>query len=177
MLRQRTPQSHRPRPVRVPAWASLFTVLLVGAALSSSASAQVETSTSMDDGVVSLGLGLGDPSAVDAKFWFTENGGLNIGLGLENLDDLFVVYGEYEFGIVDFEAGRAHGVFYVGVGGAVAFLDGVDDLGLAAIVPIGLDFRFRRPVDVYLEGRPGIEVIEDAADFAIGAQAGVRYVF
>ncbi len=132
--------------------------------------------TPYQTGVVSLGLGLGDPSALDVKFWTGNGSGFNLGIGLERFDDVLGVYGEYELGLAAFRLGQggARGVFYLGVGGAVALTD--EHTSVAVVVPIGLDFRFRPPVDLFIEARPGIGVLHRPA-FGIGGQIGVRYRF
>ena len=127
-------------------------------------------------GTVSLGLGLGDPAALDIKFWNDNVSGFDLGLGLEHFDDVFGVYGEYELGLVSFALGNsgARGVFYLGVGGAVAFTN--DYTSVAVVIPVGLDFRFDAPVDLFIEARPGIGVVHRPA-FGIGGQIGVRWRF
>jgi hypothetical protein len=124
-------------------------------------------------GVVSVGLGLGDPSALDLKLWTGNASGFDFGVGLERFDDVLGLYGEYEFGLATFALGRSggRGAFYVGAGGAVALRD--DHTTLAAIVPIGLDFRFAAPIDLFIEARPGIGIVHRPA-FGIGGQLGVR---
>lgn len=129
---------------------------------------------------VSLGLGLGDPSALDLKLWTTEDSGFNLGVGLENFDDVFGIYAEYEFGLVAFWIGDdARGTFYIGLGGAIAFYDrpGDNDVQVAAIIPIGLNFRFRAPLEVFIEGRPGVALNDDTNRFGIGGQIGLRFIF
>lgn len=126
------------------------------------------------DGDVSLGLGLGDPTALDVKFWTGNYSGFNFGLGLEQFDDIFGVYGEYELGLAAFALGNsgARGAFYIGVGGALAAHS--DHSSVAVVIPIGVDFRFRPPVDLFIEARPGVGLIHRPA-FGIGGQLGVRF--
>ncbi len=127
-------------------------------------------------GEVSLGVGFGDPTALDIKFWNSSVSGLNIGVGLERFDDIFGVYAEYELGLVGFRLGNAgaRGAFYVGIGGALAFER--DHTSVAVVIPIGFDFRFEPPIDLFIEARPGIGAVDRPA-FGIGGQLGVRYRF
>lgn len=125
------------------------------------------------DGDVSLGVGLGDPTALDLKLWTGRDSGFDFGLGLERFDDVLGLYGEYEVGLAAFRLGDSggRGAFYVGIGGAVAFDD--DRSSVALVIPIGLDFRFRAPIDVFVEARPGIGLVDRPA-FGLGGQVGVR---
>lgn len=125
----------------------------------------------------SLGVGFGDPTALDLKLWNDGRSGFNIGLGLERFDDIFGLYAEYELGLAAFRMGHggARGVFYVGLGGAIAF-ERDDDTSIALVVPIGLDLRFEPPIDVFIEARPGVGLLDRPA-FGIGGQLGVRYRF
>lgn len=153
------------------AFAALATTALV-----SSFAATAHADTTYVAGTASLGIGLGDPAALDLKLWTTPYSGFDFGIGLERFDTIFGVYGEYELGLVAFGLGDdgSRGVFYVGVGGALAFTE--DKTSLAVIIPIGLDFRFGPPIDLFVEARPGIGVFHRPA-FGIGGQVGVRYRF
>lgn len=129
------------------------------------------------DGTVSLGLGLGDPSALDLKLWNDNLSGFNIGLGLERFDDIFGLYAEYELGLLGFRMGHggARGALYLGLGGAIAF-ERARRTSVALVIPIGLDLRFEPPIDLFIEARPGIGLVDRPA-FGIGGQLGVRYRF
>ncbi|MCC6624092.1 MAG: hypothetical protein IT385_22745 [Deltaproteobacteria bacterium] len=126
------------------------------------------------DGSASLGLGFGDPTALDLKLWTSRDSGFDFGVGLERFDDVLGLYGEYEVGLAAFALGDSggRGAFYIGLGGAVAFDDG-DKTSAALVIPIGLDLRFRAPIDLFVEARPGIGLVDRPA-FGLGGQLGVR---
>jgi hypothetical protein len=127
--------------------------------------------------VASLGVAFGDPTAVDLKIWTGEGSGIDFGIGFNRFSERLGLYAEYELGLVDFWIGDSvRGIFYIGVGGAVALRYRNDDTSVALIIPIGLNFRFRAPVEVFVEGRPGLALL-DKSGFGIGGQVGVRYVF
>jgi len=151
------------------------TLLAIIATLAVSSTASEALARPYVDGTVSLGIGLGDPTALDAKFWTGNGSGLDIGLGLEHFDDIFGIYAEYEFGLAAFRLGDngGRGVFYVGIGGAVAFKDN-DHTSVALIIPIGLDFRLASPIDIFIEARPGAGLVHRPA-FGIGGQIGIRF--
>lgn len=160
-------------------WLPLATLLLAfpGSARADDDDVDVDVEADFDieEGPVSLGVGLGDPTAIDVKFWTANSHGLNLGVGVDDFDNRLGVYAEFEFGLVEFMTRRALGVFYLGLGGALAVH--ANDVDLAAIVPIGLDFRFRIPLDLYVEARPGIDFDGHDPAFGAGAQLGLRYVF
>jgi hypothetical protein len=152
-------------------------ILAISAALLVPAASGVSQAHPYRDGIVSVGIGLADPSALDIKFWTDYRHGFDMGIGLENFDDQLGIYGEFEFGIADFALGNdgGRGLFYLGPGLAVGFRDN-NRTSLAATIPIGLDFRFAPPVDLFIEARPGIGVSNHPA-FGIGGQIGVRARF
>jgi len=127
--------------------------------------------------VASLGVAFGDPTAVDLKLWTGQGSGFDFGIGFNRFSERLGIYAEYELGLVDFWIGNSvRGIFYIGVGGAVALRYHNDDTSVALVIPIGLNFRFRAPVEVFVEARPGIALL-DKSGFGIGGQVGVRYVF
>jgi hypothetical protein len=170
------PANSRPRPRRRLA-ASIASLLLLSTlvAATPARAQEVESHTALDGGPVSLGVGLGDPAAVDLKLWTSRLSGLDLGVGVNDFDDVLGLYGEFEFGLIDFWARRTLGLFYVGLGGAAGFTHSGNSL--AAVVPVGLDFRFKAPLDLFIEGRPGVELIDEPPRFGLGGQVGLRYVF
>jgi len=136
-------------------------------------------------GTVSLGVAFGEPTAVDLKLWTGQGSGFNFGVGIHRFSDRLGAYAEYELGLIDFWIGNSvMSVFYIGVGGAVAMSHKDDKTSLALVIPIGLNFRFKAPVEVFIEARPGIALLSGAyyggfgnSAFGLGGQLGVRYVF
>lgn len=142
-----------------------------------STDAQAEDRRHFHGSPVSLGVGFGDPTAIDLKLWTTNHSGLDLGVGFNRFSERLGVYAEYELGLIDFWVeDSVEGVFYIGVGGAVALQHESKDTSVALIVPIGLNFRFRIPLEIFLEARPGVALL-DSSGFGIGGQLGVRYVF
>lgn len=126
---------------------------------------------------LSLGLAVGDPTAIDLKIWTGGNSGFDLGFGFNRFSERLGFYLEYEFGLADFWLGDdVKSIFYLGVGGAASLRHENDDTSLALIIPIGLNFRFRAPVEIFVEARPGLALL-DKSGFGIGGQVGVRYVF
>lgn len=126
---------------------------------------------------VSLGIAVGDPSALDLKIWTGAGSGFDFGVGFRSFSDRIGFYGEYELGLALFRIGESvWSVFYLGLGGAISLKDNNDDLSAALIIPVGFNFRFRAPLEIFIEARPGFELLRKTG-FGIGGQAGVRFVF
>jgi len=126
---------------------------------------------------VSLGIAVGDPAALDLKIWTAAGSGFDFGIGFRSFSERVGFYGEYELGLAHFRMGHSvWGVFYIGLGGAVSLKANNETLSAALIVPIGLNFRFRAPLEIFLEARPGIELLQKTG-FGIGGQLGIRFVF
>lgn len=158
--------------------------LLSGALATLSAPLTAHADPAPIPGNVSLGVGLGDPTALDLKIWTHQGSGFDIGVGLHRFSERLGLYLEYELGLVDFWMGDSvMGVFYIGIGGALALRNDSDDTSVALVIPIGANFRFRAPVEIFLEGRPGFVIVNQkgygfgGSLFGLGGQLGVRYVF
>lgn len=156
---------------------TLASILVVPAILAAPISVAHADHAPLRPAIVALGVAGGDPSAIDLKFWINHHSGFDFGLGFSRWSSRVGVYGEFELGLADFWIGDdASGVFYIGVGGAIALRYHRDDLAVALVIPIGINFRFRAPIEVFLELRPGFELL-DTDGFGLGAQVGIRYVF
>ena len=126
----------------------------------------------------SLGVAVGDPSALDLKLWTGEGSGFDFGIGFRRFTQRIGFYGEYELGLADFWIGDdVWSVFYLGIGAAVSLHDAHDDLSVALIIPIGINFRFNVPFEIFLEARPGVDLVGNGDRFGIGGQLGIRLIF
>ncbi len=160
---------------------ALVALALTGSCLAATSSAYAapdeRSGNRFRQSTASLGVGFGDPTALDLKIWTGEGSGFDIGVGFRRFSERVGIYVEYELGLASFWLGdSAKGIFYIGLGGAVSLHHHNDDLGMALIIPIGLNIRFDAPVEIFLEARPGFEIL-DRDGFGIGGQLGVRYVF
>lgn len=136
------------------------------------------TNNQLQHATVSLGLALGDPSAFDLKLWTGEGSGFDFGIGFRRFTKRVGFYAEYELGLADFWIGHSvWSVFYIGIGGAVSLQDHDDDLSVALIIPIGINFRFSVPFEIFLEARPGVDLVGNGDRFGIGGQLGIRLIF
>ena len=129
-----------------------------------------------ETGAVSAGLAVGDVTAFDLKWWFTEHHGIDFGIGVSQFSERLAVYAEGELALAEWGMGSdARGLFYLGPGiQGIVNSPGRDQVALTA--PIGLDFQFRAPLDIFVEARPGIALTPNT-DLIIGGQAGLRVIF
>jgi hypothetical protein len=132
------------------------------------------TARAQDSGF-GLGIILGDPNGVSGKGWLVSGLALDGAVGFGIIDEGHLaahVDVLWHMGLKDFS--RASMDLYFGVGGKIGAFE--DDFRLGARGPVGLDFLFQRPVDVFIEIAAGLWIIDDV-DFDLDAAAGVRYWF
>ena len=124
---------------------------------------------------VSAGVAVGDVTAFDMKWWFAPHHGIDFGIGSSQLSSDLALYAEAELALAEWGMGpSARGIFYVGPGIQAIQRPGRDQVALT--FPIGFDFQFSAPVDLFIEVRPGFDMA-DNPDVIIGGQGGVRAVF
>ena len=140
----------------------------------------------------SLGVVLGEPTAVTAKHWFNPRSALDFGAGL-SVSESFVVFSDYLFNLVD--AFHGDSAFqqaltpYVGGGVIVAFSTknqnknraffrkSSESTGFGVRALLGIEWRpDHPPVGVFLEVGPGLSIIPNAIAF-FHAGLGARYYF
>ena len=132
-----------------------------------------------------IGIALGEPTALDFKWRGSPLFGLNVGVGAHHFSRSLAVYVDLEFAPVHFKAGAASGAFYVGPGLQLGIADGDHYYGfkkeygggtyLGIMVPIGVEFAFSFPLEIFVELRPGIVVLESPGYFDLGGQLGFRF--
>ncbi len=129
-------------------------------------------------GSIGLGLQLGEPTALSAKFWVGSRNAIDAALGWNLVAQKFTVQAGY---LWHFPQSVAAGSFalYVGVGGILGGGSnrntGVSEALLGARVPLGLEYIYRSfgfyaQLDPRLNLLPGIGL-------GLGAGIGVRYYF
>ena len=142
------------------------------------------TTRAADHGPVGLGLMLGDPNGINAKFQFTDVWALDLGVGFgffgtahvaAHLDLLWDIH------LKTWSPGELD--LFFGVGAKLGFFihknksDPGGNLRVGARAPVGLSFFFSEvPVDVFLEVAAGVWAITKV-DFALDAAIGARYWF
>ena len=145
-----------------------------------------------------LGLELGEPTGLTGKYFVSQSGALDFGVGY-NFDpyyygDGFHVYADYLWHPVSLASTDAFELpFYVGAG--LRFWDfnycymGVCNYGGSAFgvrVPLGIAFDFNnQPLDIFVQLVPVLDFLDgdyynrygNRAHFAVDGSVGIRYWF
>lgn len=134
------------------------------------------TALARPDGV-GLGLIVGDPTGVSAKFWLGPRSAIGSALAWSSDDNeeihLQVDYQRHDFGLFDVDRGSLP--VYYGIGGRLILDDNQDGLGVR--IPVGLDYIFEgNRFDVFMEVAPVLELTPDS-DVTAEAGFGARYFF
>jgi hypothetical protein len=130
-------------------------------------------------GKFGLGIVLGEPTGVSAKYWLNDRMALDGVAGWSLHDDSkFYVHSDllfHSFDLIPVKSGRLP--VYVGAGGFVRFRDSGEDTQAGVRVPVGISYMFEKaPVDIFVEFAPGIDLTPSTrADFMGGI--GVRFWF
>lgn len=140
-----------------------------------------------------LGLELGSPSGLTAKYFLSDSNALQFGLGWYNgyYRDTYGlhVYGDYLWHPLSLVSADAFELpFYVGVGLQFnsfedrRFRDDYDTaFGFGVRVPVGIAFDFNRvPLDVFIQLVPSLNFYSgyrDRGGFWIDGTVGIRYWF
>jgi hypothetical protein len=139
-----------------------------------------------------LGLELGSPAGLTAKYFLNESNALQFGLGWYNgyYRDYFGyhIYGDYLWHPLSLVSASAFELpFYVGVG--LQFMDFEDRrdrvyddaVGFGVRVPLGIAFDFNEvPLDIFLQLTPSLNFYNgyrDRGGFWIDFSLGIRYWF
>lgn len=127
-----------------------------------------------------LGIILGDPSALTAKFFLAPSSAIQLHLGYAlTRHDRLVVIVDYLFHILGVippieRAGRL--TPYVGIGGRVGVAES-DEALLGLRIPLGLSFQLNGvPLEIFLEVAPGLGIIPRTRALVDGG-VGVRFYF
>ncbi len=122
-----------------------------------------------------LGIIIGNPTGVSFKSWLSGNSALDLAAAWSLNDERLLIQGSYILHDVSiFKVSKGKLALYYGIGGAIVL---TDDVGVAARVPVGLDYMFATaPFDIFVELAPSLLLVPKT-DFRIGAAVGVRFWF
>ena len=144
-------------------------------------------------GPFGLGLVIGEPTGLSAKYWLDNTQAIDFLLAFRiddnndfdddnDLDRLYFA-ADYLYHIDVFKPRSVDLPLYVGIGGAFYFrdkrdrFDNDDDFAFAARIPLGVDLLLRSvPLEFFLEIVPGIRILP-GTDARIDAGIGIRYYF
>lgn len=162
-------------------WSKLLSVACVVAWL---AGPQRVEAAGPDDNPFGLGIILGEPTGLTAKFWLGDDDALDSHLTWDFTDEGFAFFVDYlhHFTTIDEESHSVDLPVYVGIGGKL-FVDHDssdqhdDDLGLGLRIPIGISaILTEAPIEFFGEVAPGLRLIP-GTDFDIDGGIGFRYYF
>jgi len=126
-----------------------------------------------------LGVILGEPTGIDAKFWLANQHALEFGTAWSlSGDNKFHIQGDYlfhNFDVLKLNTGDRLPLFF-GVGGRMIFRDNRDDI-FGVRFPVGLSYIFTKfPFDIFAEIVPILNVSPDT-DFDLEGAIGARFWF
>lgn len=129
-------------------------------------------------GNVGLGIQLGEPTGITAKFWLDRTSAIDATVGWNLISDRFTLQAGYLWHFpLDVPTGSL--AAYVGAGGLMGAKGdehpGDGDIYLAGRIPLGLEYIYD-PISFYAEVDPLIVLIP-ATDFGIGGGIGFRFYF
>ncbi len=129
-----------------------------------------------------IGVILGEPSGLSAKFTVDDRHAFDLALDFSFLDEDFHVHGDYLLHFPEWMRGVKGGTWrpYVGIGAKVRVADdkgGDRGDGLSVRIPFGISWSPKGPpVDVFLELVPGVKILpETDPDLDVGL--GARWWF
>ena len=131
-----------------------------------------------DQGRFGLGLMLGEPTGVNAKYFIDRHNAIEAGFGWSLTGDndfhLQADYKYHVYSLIHTDSGEAP--VYFGVGARILFRDNKDNKA-GIRFPVGVDYIFgNSPFDVFAEIVPILDLSPDT-DFDLGGVIGARYFF
>jgi hypothetical protein len=179
----------------------LASILILGAAVLALGPAQAiaaESHRSAAGGHFGLGVVLGEPTGLSAKYRITSRDAVDFGLAY-SFNDFFAIFSDYLFhfpGVIPRPSGSASGATfvseltpYVGIG-AIAFFNTASarndrkfftgdgsSAGLGLRIPLGIEWRpHYPPLGIFLELVPGVGIVPSTFGF-FEAGIGARFYF
>ena len=131
-----------------------------------------------DQGRFGLGLMLGEPTGVNAKYFIDKYNAITGGFGWSLTGDhdfhLQADYLYHVYTLIHTDSGEAP--VYFGVGARVLFRDNKDNKA-GIRIPVGVDYIFANsPFDVFVEIVPVVDLSPDT-DFDLEGVIGARFFF
>ncbi len=152
--------------------------VLVGLAASAASAAVAR------EGSVGLGLTLGDPTGITAKYWFDDKSAVDVAAAWSLDGDSFNLHADYLLHSFDKMKGEdLDWAYHYGIGARVRFPDNNnhhhnnDNTTLGVRVPLGLDFYpSKSPLELFVEIAPVIDLVPES-NFDLEFGVGARYYF
>jgi hypothetical protein len=137
----------------------------------------LSTSVHAGQGRFGLGVILGEPTGISAKYWNGKTTAIDGAIAWSFEDEsalhLHMDYLIHAFGIIDISEGSLP--LYYGIGGRFKFQKKDDRVGIR--IPLGMAYIFRKaPLDIFFEIVPILELIP-STKIGLNAAIGIRYFF
>lgn len=125
-----------------------------------------------------IGIIVGEPTGLDAKWWLGESSALQAAAAWSTQSNssfhFHLDYIMHRFDVIDVNSGRLP--LYYGIGGRFRVRENSDD-DIGIRIPIGLSYMFANdPFDVFVEVVPILDLVPDT-DFDLNAAIGFRWFF
>ena len=112
-----------------------------------------------DHNEIGLGIVLGEPTGLNAQFFWNRDSAIDI-TAAWSLGDWLTVAGDFQIYNYLMDAPREWRWYY-GIGSYMTFPDD-KDLTLGMRIPLGIKYHFPySAIDIWAEAAPGIELLED----------------
>ena len=138
-----------------------------------------------------LGIVLGEPSGLSAKYWLRSHDAVDFGLAY-SFDSFFAVFSDYLYHFVGALSGQKTPLSqmtpYIGIGAILLtdtaashsnthfFTANGSSVGLGLRLPLGMEWRPIHPLGIFLELVPGLGIIPSTFGF-FEAGIGARFYF
>lgn len=124
-----------------------------------------------------LGIILGEPTGISAKYWTTGSTAFDFGLGYSfEKNSRMHLHADYLFHVKNIFNSQEDIALYYGPGARLRLVD-IGDSRLGFRFDVGLVWIPRNaPIDVFIEIAPLLDIIPET-DFSINGGLGVRYFF
>jgi hypothetical protein len=133
----------------------------------------VKIDTKWLDERAKLGVALGEPLGLVFGYHFSKTFEANLLLGSRFDLKTFTAGGSGLFTLIDFQIGKQVFPFSVG---PVVYFDFADSISMDALGAARLEYNFKIPLNLYIEGGVGYTLF-NRSGFAWTAAVGARYVF
>jgi hypothetical protein len=126
---------------------------------------------------IGLGVIIGDPTGISAKFWTGDNSAFDAAAAwdLAGGSDALLLHADFlkhKFDLIPVTKGELP--IYYGIGARIILMN---DINVAARIPVGISYIFDDlPLDTFLEIVPVLNILP-STHFDADAAIGIRYYF
>mgnify|MGYP001085367443 CR=1 FL=1 len=158
---------------------TIVVLIVLAIAGSSAGAAPKQQVNAIRPGLFELGLYLGEPTGLSAKYWINRQNAIEGIAAWAFSKGFLVVSADYLLNFPDIVKIEGETFpLYVGAGAVLRInMGGADPIGIGARFPLGALYVFRGvPLEVSLEIVPGLYLFPDTQFLAMGG-IGIRYCF